>query len=222
MPKKGYPYVIGGDTAEGGLDYCVGQVLDNTTGRQVAKWRGHTDTDLYAKQMFSLGWFYNEALIAVEMNFDLHPTKELERLGYHKQYIRETLDDISKTKQHKHGWRTSPASRGPLIGDLVAVVRDDVDLVTDIETLDEMLTFVRNEVGKPEAQQGKFDDCVLSLAIAHKARDQQSTRVAKDEGWKPTPRGTYTVAELKYKHGMSDSAIRRLQRQGGYNIIGKV
>ena len=32
---KGHPYVIGGDTAGEGSDYFVGQVLDNTNGRQV-------------------------------------------------------------------------------------------------------------------------------------------------------------------------------------------
>jgi hypothetical protein len=34
--------------------------------------------------------------------------------------------------------------------------------------------------------------------------------------------GTYTVVELRVKHGMSDAAIRRLIRQGGYRIVGKV
>ncbi len=34
--------------------------------------------------------------------------------------------------------------------------------------------------------------------------------------------GTYTVIELRHKHGMSDGAIRRLMRQGGYRIVGKL
>jgi phage terminase large subunit len=36
-----------------------------------------------------------------------------------------------------------------------------------------MLTFVRNEKGKAEAQEGKHDDLILGLAIAHYARGQE-------------------------------------------------
>ena len=35
-PRQGRPYVIGGDTAGEGSDSFTGQVLDNTTGAQVA------------------------------------------------------------------------------------------------------------------------------------------------------------------------------------------
>ena len=94
-PLEYYPYVIGGDTAEGGEDYCIGQVLNNRTGKQVATFRARMDTDLYAKQMYCLGKYYNYALLGIEMNFDLHPVKELSRLGYRKQYMRETMDSIN-------------------------------------------------------------------------------------------------------------------------------
>ena len=35
-----------------------------------------------------------------------------------------------------------------------------------------MLTFVRNEKGRPEAQQGAHDDLVMGLAIAYYSRSQ--------------------------------------------------
>lgn len=185
QPETGRPYVIGGDTAEGGHDYSVMQVIDNITGEQVAVWRGHTDTDLYAKQAYSLGWYYNQALISIEVNFDLHPVKELDRLGYHRQYKREVIDEISKVKQHKHGFRTTKVTRGPIIGELVQVVREEPSSINDLQTLEEMLTFVRNEDGRPEAQDGKHDDTVMALAIAHASRGQQRMYVLTD---KPLPR----------------------------------
>jgi len=37
-----------------------------------------------------------------------------------------------------------------------------------------MLTFVRAADGRPEAQSGKHDDCVMALAIAYAIRGQQS------------------------------------------------
>ncbi len=36
-----------------------------------------------------------------------------------------------------------------------------------------MLTFVRNEKGKAEAQEGKHDDLIMGLAIANYARGQE-------------------------------------------------
>jgi phage terminase large subunit len=58
----------------------------------------------------------------------------------------------------------------------VKIVREDTGLINDITTLQEMLTFVRNESGKPEAQAGKHDDTIMALAIAHAARGQHSMK----------------------------------------------
>jgi phage terminase large subunit len=44
--------------------------------------------------------------------------------------------------------------------------------INDRATLDEMLTFVRNAKGRPEAQNGAHDDCIMALAIALHARLQ--------------------------------------------------
>lgn len=182
--KPGTPYVIGGDTAEGGVDNCVGQLLDNTTGEQVGVWVDKTDTDLYAKQMYALGHLSNEALIGIEINFDLHPVKELIRLGYHKQYKREVFDEISKKKQHKYGFRTTTTTRGPIIDELVRIVREEIHLLNDIDTLEEMLYFERNpeKHGKPEAIRGKHDDRIMALAIAYRIREQQTTGISIDKG----------------------------------------
>ena len=43
-----------------------------------------------------------------------------------------------------------------------------------------MLTFVRNEKGRPEAQNGAHDDLVMGKAIAHYIRPQQEYKVKKD------------------------------------------
>lgn len=181
MPEPRTPYVIGGDTAEGGVDNSVGQVLNNVTGNQAAVWKGHIDTDLYAKQMYCLGKFYNRALLSIETNFDLHPVKELQRLRYPRQFKREVIDQISQTKQTKYGFQTTRVTRPVIIAELVAIVRESVELINDIDTLNEMLTFVRNEDGRPEAQEGKHDDTIMALAIAHKARSQQSMTLLVDD-----------------------------------------
>lgn len=179
-PVSKTPYVIGGDTAEGGMDSSCGQVLNNITGAQSAVWHGHLDTDLFAKQMYCLGRYYNNALIAIETNFDLHPVKELQRLKYPRQFKREIIDRITNQKQTKYGFMTTKVTRPVIIGELVSIVRESVELINDIPTLNEMLSFVRNEDGKPEAMEGAHDDRILALAIAYKARSQQSMSLFED------------------------------------------
>lgn len=183
--RPGYPYVIGGDVAEGGEDYCTGSVRDNTTWRQAATFRGRMDTDLYAKQMYCLGRFYNDALIAIEVNFDLHPVKELDRLGYSNQYMREEMDQISKKLKKKWGFRTTRITRPAIISKHVALAREHIRTFQDRVLLDEMLTFVRNEDGRPEAKEGAHDDMIFADAICLEVREQQSMDVPKEEKPKP-------------------------------------
>lgn len=173
-PEPRVPYAIGGDTSEGGADYSASDVLNNITGNQAAVWHGKTDTDLFAKQMYCLGKFYNNALIAIEVNFDRHPVKELTRLHYHRQFRREQIDKITKQKQEIYGFLTSSITRPVILDELKIIVRDHIHLINDIPTLREMLTFVKNEQDRAEAMQGKHDDLVMCKAIAFNARSQQS------------------------------------------------
>ncbi len=182
-PEPGVPYVIGADTAGEGSDFFAAHVLDNRTGEQVAVLHGQFDEDVFARQMFCLGMWYNAALIGVEANFSTYPVMELERLGYPKQYVRESVDDYTHKVRHSYGFVTSPKTRPIIIAGLIRVVREDVDLVNDEETLLEMLSFVRNEATlRPEAEPGGHDDLVMSLAIAHHIRPQQSYLVQVEQG----------------------------------------
>lgn len=176
-PEEGRPYVIGGDTSGEGSDFFVAQVLDNTTGEQVAILRHQYDEDTFAKQVYCLGRYYNEALVGIETNFSTFPTKRLEMLGYRNQYVREQPDTFTGAIRKAFGFRTTATTRPLIIGELVEAMRDGVHLVNDRTTLEEMLTFVRNEKLRPEAEPGAHDDCVLSLAIAWHIRSQQRMTV---------------------------------------------
>ena len=173
-PVKGVPYVIGGDTAGDGSDSFVAQVIDNRTGVQVAVLRHQFDEDLFARQVYCLGLYYNTALIGIETNFSTYPVMELERLRYPKQYVRETIDDYTHKVKQSFGFLTGPKSRPVIISELIKATREDMDIVCDETTLQEMLTFVRGEDWRPEAEAGAHDDCVMALAIAHYIRPQQS------------------------------------------------
>jgi phage terminase large subunit len=184
--KAGYPYVIGGDTAGEGSDYFTGHVVNNVSSMQCAVLRQQFDEDLYAKQMYCLGRYYNEALISIETNFSTYPVKELTRLGYYRQFVREIEDKITKKRRASYGFNTNKLTRPVIISNLVQLVREYPELFNDIPTLEEMLTFVRNENGKAEAQDGKTDDLIMGLAIAYYCQDQQdrtATLAGKEKVW---------------------------------------
>ena len=181
LPKSNYPYVISGDTAGEGSDYSTAHVLDNTTSKQVAKLRTLFDLDEYTRQMYCLGMYYNEALIGIEANFDTYPIRKLTELGYKKQYIRDKVDTFTGKLTKAYGFKTDKRTRPLILSELQSIVNDHIDWINDKETLEEMLVFVRNEKGRPEAQEGCHDDLVMALAIAYHIREQQEMTVKIDK-----------------------------------------
>ena len=178
-PRPGVPYVIGADTAGDGSDWFVAQVLDNTTGRQVAVLRRQFGEDEFARQVVCLGYYYNTALLGIEANFSTYPIREVERLRYPHQYMRETEDSYTHRLQRRYGFKTTATTRPVAIAGLIQAVRENVDLLCDAVTLREMLVFVRDERGRPQAMEREHDDCVMALAIAQYIRPQQSFLVVK-------------------------------------------
>ena len=165
-------YVIGGDTAGDGSDYFTAHVLDACTGMQVATMKNQFDADLYAKQMYCLGKYYKDALISIEANFDSFPIRELQRLGYLKQYVREQIDSYTGRTEKKFGFKTTQITRPVIISNLIELVREHTELINDRETIEELLTIIRNEKGRIEAPVGGHDDMMMGLAIAHESRNQ--------------------------------------------------
>ena len=165
-------YCIGGDTAGEGSDYFTGHVLDARTGHQVATLKQQFDPDEYVKQMYCLGMYYGNALIGIEANFDSFPIMELQRLGYLNQYVREAQDTYTGRTEKRFGFKTTSLTRPTIISRLIEIVREETESINDKDTLEELLTIVRNEKGRIEAPEGGHDDQMMGLAIAHHIREQ--------------------------------------------------
>ena len=165
-------YSIGGDTAGEGSDYFTGHVLDAKTGDQVAVLRHQFDADQYTRQMYCLGTYYSNALIGIEANFDSYPIKELQRLGYMNQYVREAQDTYTGRTEKRFGFKTTSLTRPTIISRLIEIVREECHKLNDKDTLEELLTIVRNEKGRIEAPQGGHDDMMMGLAIAYEVMNQ--------------------------------------------------
>ena len=173
FPEKGMNYVLGGDTAGEGSDRFTGQVIDRF-GYQAAVLLKEFDEGEYTRQIYCLGKYYNNALCAIETNFSTFPVRELDRLLYKNLFVRMREDTYTKKTVKSFGFQTNSLTRPVIISKLVEKMRFNSDTVSDLDTLYEMQTFVRNEKGRPEAEQGSHDDLIMGLAIAEYAREQLS------------------------------------------------
>jgi hypothetical protein len=217
LPKPGCHYVIGGDTKGEGSDFFTFTVIENETGIRCATLQANIGPDTYTHQLYCVGMWYNYALIGVEINFDLYPMKELQRLRYKKQYTRQVFDSKQRNLQEKWGWRTDGNTRTLIISNEIVLLRDNIELFFDIPFLMECLTFVYDINMRPDALSGKHDDVLFSDMIGNQIRGQQKTGTVQE---KTVIRGIYHRNELKMK-GYKDHEINRLVKNGFIRLIGK-
>lgn len=178
MPERGTNYVIGGDTAEGLAtgDAQVLVVVNSKTEKVDAIYRSQVAPDEFADLAFDIGKFYNGGLMAVESNKDgLWVNTHLEKRGYLNLFYRAVLDDITKTMTKYFGWKTTSATRPFMLASLKAVFMRLGWFPKPL--LEEMLTFVRNAKGRPEAMQGKHDDVIMAAAVAYSVLQEKGKQV---------------------------------------------
>lgn len=202
-PEKGVPYVIGADTAgsdgkDKDSDFFAAHVLDNRTGAQVAVLHGKLGEREFTEQLYALGMVYNNALIGIETNYSTYPNELIQLMGYRRLYVQQHTDEFTKKIINKYGWDTNRTTRPLIIDGLKDVAKRSLHLIGDIPTLEEMLVFIKNASGRPEAEVGQHDDLVMSLAISHYIRGQQRV-TAKPQGakrkWTKAMREEYWEAE---------------------------
>jgi len=170
-PKQGHVYVLGADTAEGlyNGDASTCCVIDVETREICALYKDQTPPDEFYGVCIAIGNYYNKALIAVEVNKDgLWVNNEIERAGYTNIYYRQRVDDVTKQVTKILGWKTDTKTRDSMLTELRSVYADHKFVCKPL--LDEMLAFVRNARGKPEAMLGKHDDLIIAAAIAYQVR----------------------------------------------------
>lgn len=202
-PVRGHPYVLAGDTAGEGSDNFTAYVLDNTNGKQVAELQWPASEIFYARQIFCLGHYYNDALIGIEANFSTYPVKKLEEWGYPALYTRERVDTYTGETVKAFGWRTDRSTRPLALAELHTVMEENPEAVQSKWTLGEMLSFVYDAERKPQAAAGKHDDLVMAAAIAYSIRGQQKSTAAKEDAvrtrWTPDMLEDYNAADAATK-----------------------
>ena len=125
-------------------------------------------------------------------------------MGYTNQYLRRNEDNIARSVISSYGFRTTSLTRPLILSNLTRIVKEDITKINDRDTLSEMLSFIRTDTGRIEADRGCHDDMVMALAIAYFVReDYLSLKSGED-----TPRRKYNFAFEK--EGYNDEKINIL------------
>ncbi len=178
--KPNVPYVIGGDTAGDGADAYTASVRRNDTGEQVATLympNIGSDSSPYTDALYCLGMYYNRALIGIEVNFNLQPVIELQRLRYPRQYVRQNFDSYKHQVEEKYGWKTDGNTRPILYTIYAKMINEEATQIRDRRTLCEAREWEYDDKGRPDHRPGGHDDCLFADMIANKIREQQSYEV---------------------------------------------
>lgn len=177
-PRPNKFYALGCDVAEGieSGDYSCACVLD-TEGNQVAVWHGHAAPDIFGEILCRIGKYYNNALVAVEVNnHGISVTTKMRDRMYDNVYMRQVKDERGEDYTSKIGWHTNLKTKPLMLDELIGAVRDDRIVIYDHDLLVEMTELYLDENGNININ-GK--DRVAAAAIALQALKQLPKEIYK-------------------------------------------
>jgi len=170
-PEEDALYYIAGDVAMGnGGDFSCAQVFKIGYGmvpdEQVAEWHGWISPTPYARVLAALGYWFNGAEIACELNEVGRITgTELWRiLEYEKLYQWKHTDKIKNFLTDYLGWVTNSKNRGELIVKMREAISDGSLILHSADLIEEMFAFGNDGGGRFEAVTG-HDDRVCAAMI---------------------------------------------------------
>lgn len=162
---------------QGGRDFSAAWVYDVTRREFVAILHGRIPPEVFAEMLYNLGFLYSHenprtgnripALIGVERNHSSGETVVRilkDDLGYPNLYMDRTLNQRRNRMTQSAGWVTTESKRAIMLDDLAAWFRERNGKMPDADTIRECFTFIRDDTGKPAAQEGCHDDRVIAAA----------------------------------------------------------
>jgi len=159
-PEPHYEYIIGVDVALGrDRDYSAFHIFNRYTGEQVAEFYSkRTPINEFADVIATEGNYYNLATVLVERNtIGNNLIDWLFNILEYENLWMETTGDF--------GIQISNRNRDVLLARMEEFIRINAIKINSKRTVDELLTFIISKTGKAEADTGKNDDLVMSLAF---------------------------------------------------------
>ena len=207
-PQSGERYCVGVDVALGqkGGDYTSCTVMKISANaqldEQVAQWHGYIDPYNLTDIVLALGWYYNEALVAVEVNsFGMATNTRLMRdYEYENIYRFKRMDRLKHFMTDIVGWWTDYKSKRTLVSYFSKMMLDEQVILRDKFLIDELRDFSDDLEADGD---GAHDDYVISAMIAlycghegeFEERRQRPVESAKDLN-------NYIVYKMQMMDGM--------------------
>lgn len=164
-------YVVVGDPTHTtrGDRACI-QVLNCRTMEQVGVWHGHIDPINFGDKLMELGYFYNTAVLNMEVDGPGYGTiSRVMTMGYPSVWTHRWADKApGKISGVNYGWLTNYARKNWAIAMLKWLITEHSTIFHDKTTFLQLQDYaVLNQVGEMgnSSPQG-FDDAVMAYAIA--------------------------------------------------------
>jgi len=175
-------FIIGADVSLGvGQDYSAAIVL-NVKREVVAVYRdNHVDPAMFGRDLFYLGRYYNNALLAVESNsMGISTLQKLKEMKYVNLYYQTQIANLTDEDGVRLGFRTTSASKPAIISNLKNWIDNDEIAIWSSDVVGELRDYVSDDKGKTNASRGSTDDTVMSLAIAAEVYRTHIHRLSTD------------------------------------------
>ena len=175
-------FIIGADVALGvGQDYSAAVVL-NKERQVVAVYRDNrVDPAMFGRDLFYLGRYYNNALLAVESNsMGISTLQKLKEMKYVNLYYQTQIANLTDEDGVRLGFRTTSASKPAIISNLKNWIDNDEVAIWSSDIVSELRDYVSDDKGKTNASRGSTDDTVMSLAIAAEVYRTHIHRLSTD------------------------------------------
>lgn len=167
MPSLGDQYIIFGDVGQFS-DFCSAHILNRKTWKLAGTFHARMRANQFGTELNKLGYFFNKALLAIEANnMGQSSVDRVVELEYPHIYMRERLNKEDKKVTDEYGWWTDGKTKPLIVGYMQNLIRTQQADIPDVETIDEMITYIRNKDGSMGASEGNFDDRVISLMGAY-------------------------------------------------------
>jgi Terminase RNaseH-like domain len=169
-PKQ---YIIGVDPAGGGTtgDYSCAQVIEVSSGMQVAELHGHFPPQELAARVSVLAQKYNDAMVVIERNNHGHAVIAHLTLGQAYLNLYKQGAEV--------GWLTTVLTRPQMLEHFGLILAQGSHMLYSPRLLQECRTFIRYPDGSCSAAPGAHDDTVMAMAIAQQVRAQLRVQVPK-------------------------------------------
>lgn len=164
-------YTIGIDTSGMGADLNQIVVWHNIKKKMVARFEiEQMNEEKLAAVAVEIAKYYNNGLIAPEVNYSHAICDYIIELGYKNIYVTENMARIDKKSQSlEYGWKTTKLSKAPIISALRALLSENPGAIPDRDFWYEAEYYVLQDIAtnKMNAVSGHHDDIIMACAIAN-------------------------------------------------------